>query len=290
MSDEYWIEWKDPADDTLKYFALSPDTGHFWTSDVNDPCIVNGAELEVFYTIDDTLKQIGEKWKLKKGVAYERHNLFKHPSEHAWLAVEKKPTGRKDEDGKVIREYKAFWSRKFKSVVCVSRLTGQRQGNPQMQNKEYAQASAAKAKAERRKRLATAQETAKKLNFDPMKRLALYAMGDKEQLGLKEEVKPSIQMKALEVYLKYSHQVLKPYSPQEMEKLRGSDTGPKINIVLPSDGSENKQHVIQHKDQQALDSYLKSGGKNAYYDIESDTEVDDDEFKREYAKLELPDE
>lgn len=275
MSDEYWIEWKDPADDTLKYFALSPDTGHFWTSDVNDPCIVNGNELEVIYTIDDTLKQIGEKWKLKKGVAYERHNLFKHPSEHAWLAVEKKPTGRKDEDGKVIREYKAFWSRKFKSVVCISRLTGQRQGNPQMQNKEYAQASAAKAKAERRKRLATAQETAKKLNFDPMKRLALYAMGDKEQLGLKEEVKPSIQMKALEVYLKYSHQVLKPYSPQEMEKLRGSDTGPKINIVLPSDGSENKQHVIQHKDQQALDSYLKSGGKNAYYDIESDTEVDD---------------
>ena len=290
MSDEYWIEWKDPADDTLKYFALSPDTGHFWTSDVNDPCIVNGAELEVIYTIDDTLKQIGEKWKLKKGVAYERHNLFKHPSEHAWLAVEKKPTGQKDEDGKVIRAYKAFWSRKFKSVVCISRLTGQRQGNPQMQNKEYAQASAAKAKAERRKRLATAQETAKKLNFDPMKRLALYAMGDKEQLGLKEEVKPSIQMKALEVYLKYSHQVLKPYSPQEMEKLRGSDTGPKINIVLPSDGSENKQHVIQHKDQQALDSYLKSGGKNAYYDIESDTEVDDNEFKREYAKLELPDE
>ncbi|MAX51303.1 MAG: hypothetical protein CMH22_04940 [Methylophaga sp.] len=289
MSDEYWIEWKDPADDTLKYFALSPDTGHFWTSDVNDPCIVDGAELEVIYTIDDTLKQIGEKWKLKKGVAYERHNLFKHPSEHAWLAVEKKPTGQKDEDGKVIRAYKAFWSRKFKSVVCVSRLTGQRQGNPQMQNKEYAQASAAKAKAERKKRLANAQETAKKLNFDPLKRLALYAMGDKEQLGLKEEVKPSIQMKALETYLKYSHQVLKPYSPQEMEKLRNDNSGPRVNVILPSNAEEVPGTVLQHKDEASLERYLKSGSQRAYEEIEDELNSTDEYFERDYAKIEIPD-
>lgn len=291
--EQNWVEWLDPADDKLKYCAVSSETGVYWTEDTSDPLIIDAFELQVKDSINDCIRQLSEKYRMGKGKQYERFNLFRHPNPkvHAYLAVEKLPDGTRDpETKKVNRSYVAYFTYKFKRVTCISRITGRPQGNPSMQNKEYARNSSAKAKEQRKKKLANAQETARALNFDPLKRLALYAMGDSERLGLKEDVKPSLQLKSIEIYLKYSHQQMKPYSPQEMEKLRGSDTGPKINIVLPSDGSENKQHVIEHKDQQALNTYLKSGGRNAYSDIESDTEVDDDEFRREYAKLELPEE
>lgn len=270
MSDEYWIEWVDPADDTLKYFALSPDTGHFWTSDVNDPCIVNGAELEVFYTIDDTLKQIGEKWKLKKGAAYERHNLFKHPSEHAWLAVEKKPTGRKDEDGKVIREYKAFWSRKFKSVVCVSRLTGQRQGNPQFQDKGYAQASAAKAKAERKKRLENVERVSKRLNFNPAEQLIAWAQGDDTKLNTKQPITNAQRIKSLEILASYVWAKPKPIDPNIADKQ--VNQGPTVHVTLPSNSRELDKHVLKHDSKDALDSYFQ----NTYKEPDEVAQVDDE--------------
>lgn len=271
MSDEYWIEWKDPADDTLKYFALSPDTGHFWTSDVNDPCIVDGNELEVIYTIDDTLKQIGEKWKLKKGVAYERHNLFKHPVEHAWLAVEKKPTGRKDEDGKVIREYKAFWSRKFKSVVCISRLTGQRQGNPQMQNKEYAQASAAKAKAQRKARLENVERVSKRLNFNPAEQLIAWAQGDDTKLNTKQPITNAQRIKSLEILASYVWAKPKPIDPNIADK-SNNNQGPTVHVTLPSNSRELDKHVLKHDSKDALDSYFQ----NTYKEPDEVAQVDDE--------------
>lgn len=293
MREQQWIEWLDPADNKLKYFALSSDTGIYWTEDTEDSLIVDASELPVKDSIDNTLTQIAEKYKMGKGKQYERFNLFKHPDPkiHAYLAVEKLPNGTRDEDtNKVNRSYSAYFTHKFKRVTCISRITGRPQGNPSMQNKDYARKSSIKAKEERKRKLASAQETAKKLNFDPLKRLALYAMGDSERLGLKEDIKPSLQLKSLEIYLKYSHQQMKPFSPQEMEKLRGSDTGPKINIVLPSDGSENKQYVIEHKDQESLDQYLKRGGRDSYSDIDHETSVDDEDFEREFVSLDLPDE
>lgn len=289
--ESFWIEWKDPADDIVKFFALSQDTGHYWTDDTDDPNIVDGASLEIRYSLEDTVRQISEKWKMQKGKQFERYNLFQHsPSVKAWLAVGKESTGDRDEDNKLIREYRAHWSRRFKAVTCVSRITGRSQGNPKFQDKGYARQSAAKAKVERQKKLDSAQKAAKKLDFDPMKRLALYAMGDSERLGVKGDVKQSIQMKALETFLKYSHQQMKSYSPQEMEKLRGGNSGPRVNIVLPSDGSENDEHVITHKDRESLDRYIESGSLDSYSDIEKDMEIDDDGFKREYARLQLPEE
>lgn len=293
MSDKQIIEWVDPVDNKLKYFALSSDTGHYWTEDSDDPLIVDVSELQIKFTIDDTIRQLAEKYKMGKGKQFERHNLFKHPDPkiHAWLVVEKLPNGQRDPDtNKVIRDYQAYFTHKFKSVSCISRITGRCQGNPKFQDKDYAVKNSALARAERKRKLANAHDTAKKLNFDPLKRLALYAMGDSERLGLKEEVKQSIQLKSIEIYLKYSHQQMKPFSPQEMERLKDNDTGPRINIVLPSDGSEDEKHVITHKDQRSLDSYLETGSMEAYSELVNESEVEDEEFKREHINLELPDE
>src|SRR5690554_248818 len=290
MSDKEIIDWTDPSDEKVKYFALSVDTGHYWTEDPDDPLIVDVTELPIKHEVEDTIRQIAEKYKMGKGKQYERRNLFEHydPKEHAWLVVEKLPNGTRDPDtNKVNRDYQAYWSRKFKLVSCISRITGRCQGNPAMQNKEYARSTSAKAKAERKRKLANAQDTARRLHFDPLKRLALYAMGDSERLGLREEVKQSIQMKALETFLKYSHQQMKPYSPQEMERLKGADTGPRINIILPSDGSEDEKHVITHKDQQSLEQYLKTG-HSAYDGITSDWDDGAEEIDK--LRLDLPDE
>lgn len=295
MSDTNWIEWIDPVDNKLKYFALSSDTGIYWTEDTEDPLIVDVSELPVKDSIDNTLTQISEKYKMGKGRQYERFNLFKHPDPkvYAYLAVEKLPNGTRDEDtNKVNRSYSAYFTHKFKRVTCISRITGRPQGNPSMQNKDYARKSSIKAKEERKRKLASAQETAKKLNFDPLKRLALYAMGDSERLGLKEDIRPSLQLKSLEIYLKYSHQQMKAFSPQEMEKLRGADNGPRINIVLPADGSENNQHVLEHKDTESLEQYLKTGSKKSYdaFEMETSDYGDDEEFEEVRCKLDIPDE
>jgi len=289
MSDKEIIDWIDPSDEKVKYFALSADTGHYWTEDPDDPLIVDVSELPIKHEIEDTIRQIAEKYKMGKGKQYERRNLFEHydPKEHAWLVVEKLPNGTRDPDtNKVNRDYQAYWSRKFKLVSCISRITGRCQGNPSMQNKEYARSTSAKAKAERKRKLANAQDTARRLHFDPLKRLALYAMGDSERLGLREEVKQSIQMKALETFLKYSHQQMKPYSPQEMERLRSTDTGPKINVILPSDGSEVKGSVLEHKDEQSLEEYLETG---KYYYEEQEKELEEHDPQYENVTLDLPD-
>lgn len=256
--ESFWIEWVDPADDLIKYFALSPDTGHYWTVDPNDPCIVDGAELETFYEDKDTYQQIGEKWKLKKGVAYERRNLFKNPNEHSWLAVEKKPTGERDEDDKPVRKYKAFWSKKFKSVVCISNITGQRQGNPKMQDKDYARQSSAKAKQERKRKLENIERASKRLAFNPAEQLIAWAQGDDSKLNTKEPIKNSQRLKALEILAGYTWAKPKPFDAQLAERNKQNNQGPVVHVTLPSNSRELDKHVISHDSQESLDNYFKN--------------------------------
>lgn len=277
--------------DQGEYFCCSSINGFYWSKEIDDPNIVDGAELEIKYSMADTIQQISEQVKMLKGTQFSRHSLFQHPHEKCWLACERKNVG-KDSDGNKIKEYRPFFTRKFKSVVAISRHSLKCQGNIGFANKKYAQDANKKAQLEKKRRLASAAETAKALRFDPMRRLALYAMGDRDALGLKEDIRPSLQLKSLEIYLKYSHQQMKAFSPQEMEKLKGSDNGPKINIVLPADGSENNQHVLEHKDNESLEEYLKNGSKKSYEDF--DTEVNDygrdEEFEEVRHRLDLPDE
>ena len=272
-----------------EYFCVSPVNGLYFTEDVSDPNIVDGSSLEIKDSKEDTIRQIAEQVKLKQGTQFDRKDLFQHPNEKAWLCVEKTstPDKQRDENNKLVRVYQAFWSRKFKRVSAVSKSREKCQGNASWrQGSQSVKEANKKALAERKKRLASAQETARKLNFDPMKRLALYAMGDSEALGLKEDVKQSIQLKSLEVYLKYSHQQMKPYSPQEIEKLKASDSGPKINVILPSDGSEVSGTVLEHKSEQSLREYLETG-KYSYDDINK--EIDEYDPDYENVKVQLPD-
>jgi len=291
--DPYWVHWKDPSDGKSKMLAVSSVTGHYWTDDPEDPLIVDTSVIPIKHTIEDTITQIAEKYKMKKGRQYERFNLFRHydPKVHAYLAVEKRPDGTRDVDtGKINRAYQAYWTHKFKLVTCLSRLTGRCNGNPGLQDKEYSKKNVLAAKEARKRKLANSQQTAKKLNFDPLQRLALYAMGDKDRLGLTEDIKPTLQLKSLEIYLKYSHQQMKPFNPQEMDRLKGNDNTPQINIVLPSDGSENEQHVLTHKDQTSLDDYIKTGSRSVYDEEYSQLKTDDESFNRERFMVDLPEE
>lgn len=284
-SDSFYIE-----NDNGEFFCCSPQSGFYFSEDVNDPNIVDGSGLSIKYSKEDTLKQIHEQVRLKKGTQYSRKALLEHPNEKAWLAVERR-TVRKDSEGNALKEYQAFWSRKFKMVTCISRYTLKCQGNSAFKpGSKAAKVANEKSRLAKKKRLANATEVAKQLNFDPLKRLALYAMGDREGLGLNEDVKQSIQLKSLETYLKYSHQQMKPYSPQEIEALKKGDSGPRINIVLPADGSERKGDVIEHKSEQALQEYLARGSVGSYEEIENEVEDYDEGFQKEYARLELPDE
>lgn len=271
-NEDYLIEWVDIADDTRKYLAVSPETGHFWTDDPNEPLLVNGWDLPVKGTIDDTLKRIGEKWKLKKGAAYERSRLFKHPDPkvHAWLAVEKLPNGKRDEDGKVIREFQSFYTHDFKRVVCLSRDTGQRQGNPQFQDKGYAQASAAKAKAERKKRLENVERVSKRLNFNPAEQLIAWAQGDDTKLNTKQPITNAQRIKSLEILASYVWAKPKPIDPNIADKQ--VNQGPTVHVTLPSNSRELDKHVLKHDSKDALDSYFQ----NTYKEPDEVAQVDDE--------------
>lgn len=278
-NESFWVETKDG-----RYFCCSPQTGFYFSDDTNDPNIVDGAELEIKYEKEDTILQIAEQVKMKKGTQFSRKDLFQHPEEKAWLACEKKVV-RVLEDKTKVREYVPYWSRKFKSVVCISKTREKCQGNAAWRtgSKSVKEANA-KAQMEKKKRLASAQETARKLNFDPMKRLALYAMGDSQGLGIHEDVKQSIQMKALETYLKYTHAQIKPYSEHEVEALKKKDSGPKINIILPANEDGSPEGAIEHRSEDELQTYLKTGEK-AYSELEEDTNIENNNPYR----IEFPD-
>ena len=243
--------------------------------------MVDGSELEIKYTKEDTLRQIAEQVKMSKGVHYSRKTLFQHPTEKAWLAVE-----RRKAPGSEEKVFNVFWSRKFKLVTCLSKVTEKRQGNSSFRpGSKAAKLANEKSRLAKKKRLASATETAKQLNFDPMKRLALYAMGDKEGLGLGEEVKQSTQMKAIETYLKYSHQTMKPYSPQEAEKLQNDKSAPVVHVTLPSNNRELSSHVHAHDSDQSMETYFQSFYEKDEYD---EIEVEAGEFDEDTGYFVLP--
>ena len=262
--DSWWIEWNGP-DGTwdTQYLAVSKQSGMYWTDDTQDPNIVDGSKLEIKDTIEDTLKQIGEKWRLKKGRAFERKNLFKHPYEHAWLCVENVSTGRRnEEDGKIIREYQAYYSRKFKNLKAISKITGKRQGNVKFQDKEYVRQSSLKAKAERKKRLENIERASKRLNFNPAEQLIAWAQGDEDKLNTTQPITNAQRIKCLEILASYAWAKPKPvdYSALELQKQRGNQ-GPVVHVTLPSNSRELEKHVLTHDSKESLDNYFKSAYK-----------------------------
>lgn len=278
MSDSFFVTTEDG-----RYFCCSPQSGFYFSEDPDDPNIVDGSLLEIKYTKEDTIRQIAEQVKLGKGAHYSRKSLFQHPTEKAWLACER----RKVDENSREKEYIPFWSRKFKLVTCISQITEKRQGNSSFTpGSKAAKLANEKSRLSKKKRLATASETAKALNFDPMKRLALYAMGDKEGLGLREEVKQSTQMKALETYLKYSHQQLKPYSPDEVEKLRKGSDVPIVHVTLPSNDRELSSRVLTHESNEMLDEYFKQFDHS---DSDPDDEDDGSYYDAEQGVFVIPD-
>lgn len=273
--DSFWIEWNGPdGNEETQYLAVSAQSGLYWTADTQDVNIVDGAELETIYTLEDTLQQIGEKWKLKKGTQFERHNLFKHPVDHAWIAVEKKPTGQRDEEtNKCIREYKAFWTRKFKSVVALSKITGKCQGNSGFQNKEYARNTSAKAKAERKRRLENIEKASKRLHFNPAEQLIAWAQGDEEKLNTKQPITNAQRIKCLEILAGYSWAKPKPFDAQLAEKNRQTNQGPVVHVTLPSNSRELDKHVLKHDTQDSLDNYFKEAYKEPDEVVQLDEEA-----------------
>jgi hypothetical protein len=262
--------------DDNRYFCCSPQVGFHFSDDADDPNIIDGSVLEIKYTKEDTLRQIAEQVKMSKGVHYSRKSLFQHPTEKAWLAIE-----RRNVEGKEEKEYTVFWSRKFKLVTCLSKITEKRQGNSSFTpGSQAAKLANEKSRLAKKKRLANATETAKKLNFDPLKRLALYALGDKDGLGLSGEVKQSTQMKALETYLRYSHQQMKPYSPQEAEKLQNNKDIPTVHVTLPSNNRELSSAVLSHDDATSFEDYLRGA-----YSTEDDADFSDTELEDEDNRL-----
>ena len=124
MDESFLIQWLDPSDNTLKYACLSYETGLCWSEDPDDNGALDGSFLLVEGEPSDTVRQLAEQYKLQKGRQFIRRYCIKHPLIHAYLKVEKKSTGQRDADGKLIREYRATWSHKFKSVSVISSLTG----------------------------------------------------------------------------------------------------------------------------------------------------------------------
>jgi len=262
--DSYWIEWDGP-DGTwnTQYLAVAPSSGLYWTEDTSDPNIIDGSELQVKFETEDTLRQIGEKWKLKKGVQYERKNLFKKPDEHAWLAVEKLPNGERDpETKKVIRTFQAYWTKKFKSVAAISRITGRPQGNPKMQDKDYARKASQKAKEERKRRLENIERASKRLNFNPAEQLIAWAQGDEEKLNTKQPITNAQRIKCLEILASYSWAKPKPIDHAAIEKQKQQNNqGPVVHVTLPSNSRELGKHVLTHETQESLDNYFKEAYK-----------------------------
>ncbi|MBG23673.1 MAG: hypothetical protein CMF22_10145 [Idiomarinaceae bacterium] len=258
--DSFFIEWLGPEGDwPVQYLCVSETSGLYWNEDIMDPNIVDGSLLPFKFDPEDTIKQIAEKWKLKKGIQFERRNLFKHPTEHAWLVVEKLPSGERDPDtNKLIRTYQAYWSRKFKAVSCISRLTGRPQGNPSLQDKEYAKKASANAKAARKKRMENVERAAKRLNFNPAEQLIAWAQGDENKLNTKQPITNAQRLKALEIYASYSYAKPKPIDPLAMEKQKERQSLPVVHVTLPSNSRELGDKVVTHQSQDELDKYFQS--------------------------------
>lgn len=273
--DTFWIEWEgspaDPFEET-HYLAVSKTAGMYWTTDTDDVNIVDGSSLQIKDTEEDTIKQIAEKWRLNKGRAFERKNLFKHPEENAWVCVENVSTGRKDEDGKTIREYQAYYSRKFKNLKALSKITGKRQGNVKFQDSDYARKTSANAKAARKKRLENVERAAKRLNFNPAEQLIAWAQGNEDKLNTKQPITNAQRLKSLEILASYSWAKPKPVDHAALERNKQGNQGPVVHVTLPSNSRELNQHVISHDSKESLDEYFK----NTYKEPDEVQQVDDE--------------
>lgn len=269
--ESFYITWVDPVDDTMKYACLSGDTGIYWSETPDDPNVIDGSFLRVEYTIDDTIKQISEQIKLKKGVQFNRRFCIKHPEIHAWLKVEKKPTGRKDEDNKPIRAYVATWSHKFKGVSVVSSITGRPQGNPGLRDKEYAKRTVEKSKVARKRRLESVEIASKRLNFNPAENLIAWATGDQDKLRTKTPITNGQRLKALEILAGYTWAKPKPVDTS----LTKQNTGPQIHVMLPADGSETKGSVLEHQNEDEFQHYLARQTESVYAEGSEEPDTED---------------
>lgn len=261
MENSFYIDWLDPADRVLKYACLSAETGLYWSETTDDPGIIDGSFLPVEGTIENTVRQLSEQYKLKKGIQFNRKYCVKHPFIHAYLKVEKKHLGKRDEDGKPIREYYACWSHKFKGVSVISTITGRPQGNPSFQDKAYVKKTTEKSKASRKRRLENIENASKRLNFNPAEHLIAWATGDDTRLRTKQPITNAQRIKALEILAGYTWAKPKPLDPNLADK---RDTGPQVHLILPKDGSEVEGTGIEHKNEEDLNSFLKKRSENVY--------------------------
>lgn len=277
--DSFFIETDDG-----RYFACSPQSGFYFTDDASDPNVVDGSTLDIKFKVEDTIKQIASQVKLNEGTQYSRHDLFKHPHENAWLACQKQ-TVAKDEDDKPIKEYVPHWSRKFKYVTAISRSREGCQGNASWRKGSQSVKEAnARSRINRKKKLESATEAAKKLNFNPMQQLIAWAQGDAEKLNVKD-VTPAQRLKALEIFMGYAYSKPKPVDPHS-QKEEQRQQGPTVNVVLPSNTREMEGRVIKHDNTGAVDEYLQKSNKepDAFEEVEDEA----GEYDEETSSFRLP--
>lgn len=279
--ESFFIETEDG-----RYFACSPQSGFYFTDDPSDPNVVDGSALEIKFTVDDTIKQIAQQVKLNEGTQFDRHDLFKHPHENAWLACQKQTVG-KDDDDKPIKEYVPHWTRKFKYVTAISRSRESCQGNASWRkgSKSVKEANA-QSRINRKKRLENATEAARKLNFNPMQELIAWAQGDAEKLNV-DGVTAAQRLKALEIFMGYAYSKPKPVDPAaEREKDKGHQ-GPSVNVILPSNDREMEGRVLTHNGRDELQKHFDKFEKEPDEVEQLDKEAG--EYDEDTATFRLPD-
>lgn len=281
MDESFLIQWLDPSDNTLKYACLSYETGLYWSEDPDDNGALDGSFLLIEGEPSDTVRQLAEQYKLQKGRQFNRRYCIKHPLIHAYLKVEKKSTGQRDADGKLIREYRATWSHKFKGVSVISSLTGRPQGNPSFQDKSYVKKTTEKSRASRKKRLENIESASKRLHFNPAEELIAWATGDETKLNTKQTITNAQRMKALEILAGYTWAKPKPIDPNLIKQT----SGPQVHLILPKDGSEVEGSAIEHKSEEDLSQYLSRASSGVFSELDKDTSAN-----LEGVYLELPEE
>ncbi len=80
---------------------------------------------------------------------------------------------------------------------------------------------------------------------------------------------------------------MKPYSPQEAEKLQKGNDIPVVHVTLPSNDRELDNAVLTHDSQDSLESYFK----NAYQEEDEFEKIDKEagEYDESTGEFVLPD-
>jgi hypothetical protein len=66
---------------------------------------------------------------------------------------------------------------------------------------------------------------------------------------------------------------MKPYSPQEAEKLQNNKDIPTVHVTLPSNDRELSGKVLTHDSQETLDQYFRTAYQEEEEGVEPDEEV-----------------